>query len=315
MSHSVSWILHIFADANQDHGTKMKNKDQILRYIRNHDFSDEDWGRILAYCQECAIKKVHHGTKTGIVSSYEDFTEWIDNGLGVGDVAIYEGSPCMVGDCFPGKTYIIGIFRNGKLDTDGMLVDTGSLIAADESESERFVSKCKMSGYQVNYSLGLLTKGRMPKKWDKVVFSHEGGRYIGILSDFDSTTGNCTFAFTISEGHIVKDVSFSILDIEIKPAESNDIKSMQDTLELNGLKWNQRGKCLELDCPRAELGQTYWYISDVFTIRNGIEKGSAADKMRRQNGNYFLRNGDALSYLDRITQIRASMLSEKTEGA
>lgn len=290
----------------------MKLNSQIIRYIRLHKFSDADWDRVLMYCYEHSVKGAHRNVRAGRKSTYEEFIGWLEFGFAVGDVAVYDERLCMVGDSYPDKTFVIGRFDGSRLIVDKILVDTDKLTAAEKEAAEGFVNRCRMAGFQVNYGLGLLTKGNTPKKWDKVRFSDKGGNgYVGILKDFDGVSGDCTFAFLVSGGKVLQNQIFNILSIDVDSAKSNDIKSMQNALELHGLKWNQKSKCLELDCKKGELGQTYWYVSDVFTIRNGIEKNNAIDKMRRKNGNYFLNHTDAIEYLMEILAVRQNMIKNK----
>ena len=117
--------------------------------------------------------------------------------------------------------------------------------------------------------------------------------------------------FLVDESGLKQNETLPFYSVTMRSIKRGELERMNQILMANGVKWNQKAKCLDLNCPRADVGKTYWYISDVFSVRNGKERNTAIDRMRYQNGNYFLKHEDALKLLIEIQRLRNEMLASR----
>ena len=279
-----------------------KTNEQILRHLFNCRFSDDDWGKVLTYCHEHDYTGMHRAIRPKSASTYQQFVEWVKNGLGVGDVALYEGDYCVIGDELPGCSYIMALLKDGVLNIGNVTIQPGKLKRVSDDDARNFLGLCELRGYSVSASLSMMVKSKKLKAWESVKFNHREKTCYGVVKEHKDTLVD--FVFVLVDGTVKKDFSVNYSDISTMPIKKDEISAMNEELARNGLRWDKREKQQMRECRMAELGETYWYISDIFSVRSGIERRSAVDSLRRKNGNYFNNAEDALMFLERLKALR-----------
>lgn len=290
-----------------------KSIPQILRYIYCCHFSDNDWSDVLKYCKEHGIKGAHRAIQPKGKSTYQQFVEWVENGFGVGDVVTDGNVRYLVGDALPDYAYAIA-----KVGVDGQLIIEDIDIAGMDLEGAwdydemDFRATYKALWLDLSPRLAKLVEIPKPKKWSKIRFLWKGFDCYGLVSDVDGIY--VSFAYSIVNGEYLTNTTFRITQMDIVQFKKEHSDYMDKVLAENHVRWNQKAKKIEVGMQRAERGKTYWYIADVFVVRNGTETNTQIDKMRFQNGNYFIRHEDALDYLLKIMELRKEMEIPKTKS-
>jgi hypothetical protein len=77
-------------------------------------------------------------------------------------------------------------------------------------------------------------------------------------------------------------------------------KRVYDTFSDNGFVWDPSVLQFVEKHPRADLNDTYWYITDHFSIRAEADRRTPTHNKRYLAGNYFLTVDDARVFLESI---------------
>ena len=288
-----------------------KTKAQTVRHLFNCQFTDDEWNEVLEYCKEHNIKGAHRALSPKSKSTFQQFIEWIDDGFGVGDVVCSDGAYCIIGDTMPEHSYAIAMIKDGMLTVGDFPVAIDHLERASEEQANAVWRICYGNGYRLNESLAKLIPPSKLKRWERVKVEKDKAISYGIVDNIISD--GVIMTFLVDEHRLKENVQLGS-EYSIVPVSKEELLLLDGLIADNGCRWNQRRKCLEPNCERAGKGKTYWYISDVFTVKNGTERDSVLDRMRFQVGNYFLKNEDAVRYLFKMIDLRRLMLSDKKDS-
>lgn len=282
-----------------------KTKEQTKRHLRSCDFSGLDWEMVLELCrQEFGGGSVHKSINPEYKSTFSDFKEWFDNGFGSGDIVRYGKLLCIVSDETPvGVVISVKINSDGEIDTDPDTISRFRLSDTVGFEKKWVEDVLKFNGYSFSQSLSRLVKSYKPKPYERVSVRIRGKQYNGIFES--ATPSTVSLLLYISDGKIVNGYNG---EADVNRINKEGIKEIDDVLAANGLMWNYREHKVEKIIRRAKKGDTYWYISDKFTLVSGKDTYNLSHNARFKRGNYFVNYRDGLEFLVKIMEMR------KTKG-
>ena len=277
-----------------------KTREQTRRHLRDCIFGDDEWKTILEFCKlKYGGGSIHRPQNPIYESSYSQFTDWFDNGYGSGDIVVYNGNPCIVSDENPDGVVICVMVDNGSISTEKIIVGHNDVCPANDNEAGMLMAALRNSGFRYSDGLSRLVKIYRPLQYERVGVFINGEWHNGIFDGFDGN--NVKLVFHIDNGKLVYGHNGAC---DIRRISKDGINEIDNVLTVNGLMWNHRTHHVEPIAKRAKKGDTYWYISDKFTIVNGRDNYNLVHNSRFKRGNYFVNYKNALDFLIRIMEIR-----------
>lgn len=285
----------------------MKTKEQILRYISQCEFSDDDWQKVLAYCrQKFGGGKAHRALKPlpNSISSYSDFIEWIDNGIGVGDIVRYGHTIGIIGAYTPGCARLATY-----LSFDGELIDNTIEIIKDKifqaNDTEITLMKQKLIAKTLEFSVSMscCIKTYQPKGGEIVRVAKDKSQTTAI---FRSNDGQFNYFYVYVEGDsIIKDKECVVGSIVMSAPTKTDIQRLMVALAKNKLEWLPRRRILRsVEMSRAAKCGRYWYLSDRFSVCSDVDKYTRLHDERYKCGNYFVNYQAAILFAQKVKELR-----------
>lgn len=131
------------------------------------------------------------------------------------------------------------------------------------------------------------------------------GVILGVFREFDSH-GRIVM-YCMAEGNArprysMHEVAGRMEDFQITPIPTSDRNSFNRSLEKEGVEWDGRQLRVMPKDERPSRGGSYYYLDELFEIRNVQDAYKPKDRKRFDAGNYF-------TSLDDITQVRECILS------
>lgn len=300
----------------------MKTKKQIISFLRVNKFSTKEDSELIAlYCQSnCGMtpKDFPEFDEPGVVNA-QKFLEWFRDGFGIGDIAKDEAGCLYMVDSssVDSLSYCaklsnveeIGMnwkVENGKLDPK-------SLSHVDDDDQKRCVMSLGMSGYEIDFDEDKLKKKYIPSENERVEFFYGDKRGLGVIRSINpSIELYCYYDYN------QKKVGYSMHEVEIcdvyglhfKPMSIICQRRLNRELNRFGKVWNEKLHRIEPINPKAEVGKTYWYISDKMTVVADREKNTPTSHRRYLAGNYFLDENEAIDYLDKFSEMLRDRLAK-----
>lgn len=279
-----------------------KTKEQVKKHLRNLSFSGNDWMMVLGKCRDLfgggSIHRAIHPTSE---STYKQFTDWLDNGYGSGDVVRCGDRVCIVADETPDHVEIcVAVNDDGEIDTDAAPVPRSGIVSATDNERKRLSDIMRRNGYSYSESLGRLVRAYKPLPYERVSAVIRGKRLNGIFREF-TDDGLVRLVFHVYDGKIIEGYCG---DADVSRITKDGIQEIDNALASHDLMWNYRTQKIEKTMRRAKEGETYWYISDKFTVVSGKDNRNATHNTRYKRGNYFVNYKDALDFLIEMDKIR-----------
>lgn len=289
----------------------MKSQSQILRYVSQCHFPDEDWPKVLDYCRKhFGGGKAHRSLKPLSDSTYEQFQEWIADGIGVGDVVRYGHTLGMVGGYSPSSAYLSAYLSfDGGLIIEKMDVPAYKLFKADGVETERFNALLSDRKLTFSISSSAFFEAYVPDDGDFVKIIEGKKSYLSIYKE--SKEGSYWFYAVIKGNKITENVSIDKSDVRLSlPLRSDNVKLLA-ALSLNGLEWSARDKALrKMSDKRVPKNTRYYYVTDTLDISTDIDKYTKVHDRRFKAGNYFSNFQEAFSLRERV----AGLIKKTAEG-
>lgn len=300
----------------------MKTKKQIISFLRANKFSTKEDSELIAlYCQSnCGMtpKDFPEFDDPGVVNA-QKFLEWFRDGFGIGDIAKDEAGCLYMVDSssVDSLSYCaklsnveeIGMnwkVENGKLDPK-------SLSHVDDDDQKRCVMSLGMSGYEIDFDEDKLKKKYIPSENERVEFFYGDKRGLGVIRSINpSIELYCYYDYN------QKKVGYSMHEVEIcdvygwhfKPMSIICQRRLNRELNRFGKVWNEKLHRIEPINPKAEVGKTYWYISDKMTVVADREKNTPTSHRRYLAGNYFLDENEAIDYLGKFSEMLRGRLAK-----
>lgn len=280
-----------------------KTKEQVNRYLTHCKFPDEDWKRILSYCRENGYGNAHKAAHPKSESTFNQFINWLENGFGAGDVVRYGHTVGLLSTCTPDYTVICARFsRNNDLIIADVQVSADKLMPPVDNDTEIMYAGLKRRGYCFDKRLCVIYENLLPAPYSRVCYRINGVDGYGVVSGYDGSL--VRFVFGVRCGILRRDFAEEMCNVDLDDITREGIKEMDAVLADNCLYWDHNTRSLEFLQKRVRAGESYWYITDKFTVSSAKENHTPTNEARYKRGNYFIRHSDALDFLIRIQQMR-----------
>ena len=276
-----------------------KSPEQILRYIAKCEFSVKDWKQILAYCKRIKLR-VHKSTLPIMKVTYADFIDWYENGVATGDIVTDGSIVGIVGDNLNNGVRLCAYVSDGVFYPS--FIDVGNVSIAEENVRRQFSDTMAKHNFQISVRLGKLVKLNNPGNQRRVRYQYDGETGVGIISS--KNDNETIMAFTVSNGVLEKDVKFRNDEVRFFSIDADGIAEIDNSLRKHSLMWDKKKMRLCHTFPRSANGETYWFITDRFTISSAKERGLPIDKVKYESRNYFTVYEEALDFLYKIKEMR-----------
>lgn len=281
----------------------MKRQEQIVKYLSKHHFDDADWKKVLTWCRSAfGGGNIHRSIKPVAESNFQTFMDWLEHGIGIGDV--------VVGDNFTG---IVGNIKNDELVLSAYIDDNlcikeksvrlSDVRLADADTSHSFLQLLRDNGYVFSFSTCSCIKIWLPDDGDYVVARYGRKVRLGIFAGFTET--GCAFYVTIEYNKCKFRQTIESQNIEFDKATKADSDKIDRLLASVGLIWNAEKKTFDnVLSKRAAKNHRYWYLSETFTIKADFDLSRKLDDARFSCGNYFLDSQEAYKFAQEVKLLR-----------
>lgn len=284
----------------------MKTLNQIIRYTSHCRFSDEDWQKVLCYCRE-RFKggKTHKALKPISTSTYTEFLDWIDHGLGSGDMVSYGNTPGIIVSSTPDKTLLTAYLDyDGNLMTQQMeVLNPERLMRLDDKRSRQLRKLLIDNGLDYSPSShGLVSLCTLKENLYVVIGDNDDGTAdVGMYLESDGYKHR--FAALVKSGELLLDCWIDTDYTPLRRADSSDIQRFHKIISKAGYTYNARVKQF-IKQPNVGSDNIYYYLNDRFEIVTDKDNGGDVHAARFAVGNYFLDFGEALMFMKEVRKMR-----------
>lgn len=281
----------------------MKTPDQIYRHISLCRFSDEDWRRVKAYCQENEVR-VRKAAFPITDSTYDQFIDWLGNGFGSGDLVRYGNIVGILGDSVPGLTFMPAFLDpEGKLSLRDLNVrEPERLESLDEISSEEWRKQFFDSGHDYDIKSGAVLK--IPKLKHGCFYKFSDCTPTNFKMGMFDEYGEDEYKFLAysDNGKIHTDYSVPINNTPLRLATERDIVRFNNQIDRASLIFNENtGKYMKRP-PRNK--SNYWYVDDLFQVCVGKKSDKKIRLERWLVGNYFSDPLEANLFVEKLKKLR-----------
>ena len=295
--------MTIFAPKIDESHIMGKTKEQVNRYLTHCRFPEDDWAKILLYCRKNDLGYAHKATHPKSDSTYGQFIQWLRTGYGSGDVVRYGHTIGILSSCTPEySAFCAYLSYDGQLIVSDLQVSTDRIIAPAKDDARKIYGLLKMSGLDFDTRLARVYEKKLPQPYSRVSYRYGGVCGYGVIDRYDGDVVH--FIFGVENSRLLLDFDVPIYELGTEPIDKNGIRIITETLNDNLLRWNHFSNCLESLSPRVRVGETYWYITDKFTVSGAIENRARTNDVRYERGNYFINHSEAVDFLQEILQMR-----------
>ena len=286
----------------------MKTLNQIIRYTSHCRFSDDDWQKVLGYCRE-RFKggKIHKAQKPISNSTYSQFFEWIDNGLGSGDMVSYGNTSGIIVSSTPDKTLMTAYCDfDGNLMSNIMeVINPERLVRLDEERSRQLRKHLIDTGLDYSTdSHGLVSLCILKENLYVVIGNNDyGNADVGMYLESDGYKHK--FAALIKNGELILDCWIDTDYTPLRKAGDADIQRFHKAISKAGYTYNARVRQF-VSQPKPGSNNVYYYLNDRFEIVLDKDNGGDVHAQRFAVGNYFLDLGEAMTFMKEIRKMRGS---------
>lgn len=283
-----------------------KTKDQVNRYLTHCRFPDDDWAKILLYCRKNDLGYAHKAAHPKSDSTYEQFIQWFRTGYGSGDVVRYGHTIGILSTCTPEYSMLCAYFSyDGELVIADLRISTDRIIAPAENDERKIYSKLRMLGMDFDTRLAMICEKKLPTPYSRVMYRHGNVVGYGVIERYDNDMAH--FVFCVENNELLRDFDVPLHELSASGIDKNGISIMTNTLNDMLLRWNHTTHQLEKMRPRVRVGETYWYITDKFSVSSAIENKAPTNDARYERGNYFINHSEAVDFLISIQNLRKEM--------
>ena len=277
----------------------MKTKEQVIRYLSRRSYDDADWQAILQKCHFLYGSGVRKALRPKQHSTYQDFIDWLECGIGDGAVVKYEKYTGLVCDNGDNTCKLLAYYAdNGKIVVKDLSVD---MVNVQEIDGTQFYSDLRKQGLQYSVTLSRIFERKIPKPFTKVLYNHNGVKGIGLVKKCIDGQAYFVCGYEIK---FLKEYSISLFDIDFFDIDKDGIQKLQDEMNRNCVSFDKKTMALVDIISRADVNKSYWYLSDILSICRGIDKRTARDDARYDNYNYFLNYNEALDFRETMIKFR-----------
>lgn len=284
----------------------MKDKEQVLRFISQNEFSDKgDWGKVLDWCREkYGGGKAHKALQPIGKSTYDEFSQWLDNGIAVGDVVKVGNMLGIVGGYSFQKTFLSAIVSDeGELIQKKVWAKPEKLVLASDDERQAIDKLMEKQGLAFSISISRLSKVYMPENGAFVNISRDKKSVLGIFKE--KTDGKYSFYGIVERNKFVRDIEMPIEGVQFEPASKNEIGKIKEALDTSGLCWYSESKMVvEAAAHRVKKGGYYWYMTERLMPESDKDVYNKRCDDRFECGNYFKTFKECYEFCLKVKDLR-----------
>lgn len=283
----------------------MKTKEQVVRYVADSRFNDEDWKLVSEYCtKEYGKNVVRRGRNNASPNTYGQFLDWLENGYPSGEIVRYGNTLGIVGGNFPDVTYLSAFLD---LDMNAVIskieVSPEKIFGASKEEKDIFRAALYEAGFEFDNHFQKIVECYKPKNGSFVQLKINDKECPGIWKTCDKN-GAELYCLLLNE-ELKIDYCLSLQNIDIEPVDNDNLMRLQKSLIHNKLEWSARTlSFIPAKTERAEKGGRYWYLTDKFTITSEEDNRGYKQTGRYKAGNYFSNYSEALYFLAKVLELR-----------
>lgn len=260
-----------------------KTKSQIIKYLSRRSYPDNEWKAILSFCNKKYGSGARRSLRPKCSSRLDDFMEWLQNGIGDGDIV--SDADGKVGIYYNDgvKDYFAAHLASGKVVVEkGVCVNPSPV---DKRTAEGFCKQMAEQGLVFRINFSSVTDINIPQPGSRCRVMYDGKVYIGV---FLGVCGrDAVFAYLVCGRNLLRDISIDLWNLSFMECGVNDARKAYDILVENGLMYDKgAGELVEMTA-RQSRGGSYWYVSDRLTVVNCVDTGSMTHKARYECHNYF----------------------------
>lgn len=287
----------------------MKTLNQIYKYTSDCRFPDDDWKLVLSYCRE-RFKggKIHKSIRPISNSTFDQFLNWIDNGIGAGDYVAYGKTMGIVKNSTPeGVTLAAYCDYDGNLIINDMpVLNPERLTLLDDDRIDTFKRLMYDAGKEFYIRSGIVGQLYTPKKYFYVTF--EDGKCNESCVGMFLKSEDCKYYFValLRDKKLELNTCIESHYTPLKQANETDIKRLHQAAEKAGLSYNERTHQF-VKTPKRVVNNVYHYLNERFEIVSDRDNGSAKHTQRYEAGNYIVDYTEALLFQKDVLRLRGKI--------
>src|SRR5574344_1069521 len=143
------------------------------------------------------------------------------------------------------------------------------ILPATEEEKKDFIADMKACGYDFSISIAKVYKRYMPDPYTRIRYVYNNTEGAGIIDKYEGKMVH--MAFGIENRTLKIDFEMSAGEVEFYNAKKKDLKLMDEILTKCNYVWDYNSRSLTHVQKRLEIGKTYWYVTDKFSVVNSTE--------------------------------------------
>lgn len=260
-----------------------KTRQQITKYLSRRSYTPQDWDVILMFCH----KKFGSGARKAIrpkaESTIDEFMEWLQNGIGDGDIVTDNCGRVGVYSNDGVKGFFMAYLDGEKVVTDKVICQDPKPV--DSKTAEVFYEKMSEQGLSYRISLSSVTEIKLPEIGTRCRVMFEGKVYAGVFSGTEGRMAK--FLFLVTDKDLLRDVRLDLWDLTFMKEGASDVRKIHDILSENGLMIDKASVKLVEITERQSRGGSYWYLTDRLTVASCVDTGTMTHKARYDCHNYF----------------------------
>lgn len=285
----------------------MKSKEQVLKYISQCRFPDEDWECVLDFCKkQYGGGKAHRAISPISDSTYVQFEKWLTNDIAaVGDIVRYGHTIGIVGASTPDCTRLACYFNlNGELIEQSLDIVPSKMFQAFQTDKDKVAIALRKNGVRFSISLAALVAIYKPSCGDIVRIVVGEKASVGIVRSVDSE--HIYMYVYVDKKDIQRDIQIKTQDVMIAKSTKTDLRKLQVALNKAGYEWSFANKALvKVNIERVADGERYWYVTERFTVCSDVDRYNKRQHEERYKvGNYFSSYQAAFLFCQKVLELR-----------
>lgn len=281
----------------------MEKEIQIIEYLKTLNIGNEaDIKAILFTCHY----ELHVNIPTSVFQkfkpdkpchSYNDFKNWLDNGVPVGEIIVINGitSAEVMGICksisLNTITLAATMTSHGIITNDMEYPNRGFRIA-NEEQKKQIHTRLREHGFEWSKKYNKLCERYIPVPFSYIKFINEqsGITGCGIVRKITGEGEVIMFCYKVEDEPLhysLYESLGSVKDFTFEDCNNVDRVEFDAVLSKIGKTWNTKFKRIESVGLEFAKGDPYFHINDQFSIRLTLNRERISDINRFRVGNRF----------------------------
>lgn len=291
----------------------MKTKNQIIAFLRTVKPKDEVHGMaIMGYCNNVLSVQVDFNKNMENRNlpdiGLEDFKNWLEEDTLCCGMVIY--SPHGIVGIIETVDYQT-ISLSVSLDRTGHLLQESISLAREGCREATKNEKLKLQHKLNEMGLGWNRRKQAIFKSDYVLKDNQQIRLsllgqklgVGVFKEVDESGQLVMYCVKMEKQparYSKHEIVGAVKDFQVEPISSYERRIFSEELKKCGISWNGHLKTIDYVSIRVAMGETYYYLNDLFEIASCVDKYRSRDTKRWKVGNYFTRQDCAERFRQKL---------------